>query len=214
MADIFKEVEEEVRRDKALELWRKFGPLAIGVAAVVVVGVAGYKGWTYFQQRQIEEQSNSFAQAIELLDAGETEQASAALAELSDPNGSGYPLLAAFEQARLLAEGGDVAGAVEIWDAIALSEPAGAGFRGTATVLSVLHQLEDSDPQALRAKLEPLSGQGEVFRPSALELLAELALREGDKQEAIRLYQELADELSAPPGMRARAAQMLEALKD
>ena len=40
MADIFREVDEEVRRDRALEFWKKNQTLFI-VLAVVVVAAAG-----------------------------------------------------------------------------------------------------------------------------------------------------------------------------
>ncbi len=41
MADIFREIDEEVRRDKAAELWKKYGWVVTALAVLVVVGVAG-----------------------------------------------------------------------------------------------------------------------------------------------------------------------------
>ncbi len=213
MADIFREVDEQVRKDRAVQLWRKYGVVVIALALALVLGVAGVRGWRYFQDQQNLEASDKFAQAMELLDAGERAQSLNALTELANTESDGYPLLAAFEHARLLAEDRDTLGAVAIWDSIAASDKVGAGFRGTATLLSVMHQLEDGDPTALRARLEPLSARGEVFRPAALELLAALALNAGQREEAIRLYQEVADEVNAPVTMRARASQMLKALE-
>ncbi len=42
MADIFREIDEEVRRDKAAELWKKYGWVVTALAVLVVVGVAGW----------------------------------------------------------------------------------------------------------------------------------------------------------------------------
>ncbi len=60
--------------------------------------------------------------------------------------------------------------------------------------------------------LEPLFAAGNGFRPLAMELDAILALREGDREKARQLYTEIADNLTAPPGLRSRAAQVLASL--
>jgi hypothetical protein len=212
VADIFREVDEEVRKEKAVDLWRRYGTAVVAAGVLIVLGVAGFKGWTYYQSREQEKLSDAFAAAMNLAEAGESTEALNALADLAEPGGDGYALLAAFERARLFAEAGDVAAASAIWDEIAASEAAGPGFRGIATLLSVLHQLDSGDAEVLRARLEPLASEGNSFRPGALELMAALALRDGRKTEAAELYRAIADDLSAPSGLRARAAQMLTAL--
>ena len=45
MADIFKEVDEDLRRDNAAKVGKKYAPLIIGVAAAVILTVAGVQGW-------------------------------------------------------------------------------------------------------------------------------------------------------------------------
>jgi hypothetical protein len=89
---------------------------------------------------------------------------------------------------------------------------AGDEFVSSATVLAVLHQMDQGDPAALEARLEPLTQAGSGFRPTALELTAVLALRRGDLERARALYTEIADDRSAPAELRRRASQMLTAL--
>ncbi len=62
--------------------------------------------------------------------------------------------------------------------------------------------------------MEPLAAAGEPFRATARELLALLALREGDRTDARALYTKIADDREAPSGLRQRATQMLTALED
>ena len=85
-------------------------------------------------------------------------------------------------------------------------------MQGVARLFFVMHQIDDGDPEELKSMLQPLLTPGNSFRPSALELTAVLALREGDDAEARQTYSEIADDLGAPPGLRARAAQMLAAI--
>ena len=54
MSDIFREVEEEVRRDKAAEIWKKYGKLFILAAVLLVAGTAGWSAWQQYQRKQAE----------------------------------------------------------------------------------------------------------------------------------------------------------------
>ena len=121
--------------------------------------------------------------------------------------------LAAFNQARLLAEAGDTAAAVEIWERLAASSAAGPAFQGAAALLSVMHQIDSGDPAALEARLQSLAAEDSGFRPIALEMTAVLALRQGDRARAREVYAQLADDRTAPASLRARASQMLAALE-
>jgi hypothetical protein len=50
MSDIFQEVDEEVRRDKALEFWKKHQNLIIAGAALIVLATGGYR---FYENRKI-----------------------------------------------------------------------------------------------------------------------------------------------------------------
>ena len=47
MADIFREIDEEVRRDKAAELWKKYGWVVTSLAVLAVLAVAGWQYWLH-----------------------------------------------------------------------------------------------------------------------------------------------------------------------
>ncbi len=214
MADIFREVDEEVRKDQALAFWRRHKGVVSGLIAIVLIAAIGFHGWRYYQRQQSIDGSNAYAAALASLSEGNQEAAHAQLADIGDPGSGGYALLAGFQRANLLLEAGDRAGAIALWDEIATASRAGSAFQGMATLLSVMHQLEEGDPDALRGRLAPLTGGGQAYRATALELQAVLALRQGQRGEARNLYQQLADDLEAPRGLRARAAEMAAALQE
>jgi hypothetical protein len=213
VADIFKEVDEDLRRDQAAKVWKKYGHFVIGAAVTVVLATAGYQAWTWWDLEQRTELSQGYAAAVNLFEQGKTEDAAAAFGELAE-TGGGYGTLAAFNRARLLADAGDTAAAIEAWDRLAASPSAGPAFRGAATVLSVMHQSDSGDPADLEARLEPLTAEDSGFRPIALELTAIMALRQGDRTRAREIYTRLADDRTAPVGLRGRASQMLAALEE
>lgn len=214
MADVFKEVDEDLRRDNAAKVWKKYAPLIIGTVVAVILAVAGVQGWQAYDLDRRGKLSDQFAGALDAVAKGDTAAARATLRDLSDPAAGGYPGLAAFEDARLRAASGDIAGAIEIWDRLAATSSLGEGLQTAAVILSVMNQIDTGDVQSLRLRLEPLIAEGQAYRAAALEMSALLALREGDQEAARTLYGTLADDRNAPPGARGRATQMLAALKD
>ncbi len=213
MADIFREVNEELKRDRASELARKYGPYLIGFAVAIVLGTLGYNLWRDWDLERRSERSDQFNAALELASDGQNDAAVAALAELGEPDGA-YGTLAVFERARLLAEDGRLDEALAAWEILAASDAAGPALQGVARLFFVMNQIDDGDPGELRVMLEPLLVAGNGFRPLAMELNAVLMLREGDRDAARQIYAEIADDLTAPPGLRARAAQVLASLAE
>jgi len=212
VADIFKEVEEDLRRDKAAEWWKRNSLFIYAAAAAVVIGVAGYQGWRAYDLKLRGEQSDSYAEALQLAEAGDTEKARQALAALSDPSGSGYPLLAALSQATLAAQAGDTAAAEQIWQALADNGGAGAAVSDLGALFSVMRRMNDGDPAALRGELRPLAEPDAPYRFTALELLAAVALRQGDTAAAREHLTQITDDPAAPAGSRSRAAELLASL--
>ncbi len=67
-------------------------------------------------------------------------------------------------------------------------------------------------PKRRSPGLAPLTAAGNPWRPTALELTAAAQLKLGEKKAALAIYKDLADDLTAPRSLRARAAEMAAAL--
>jgi len=211
VADIFKEVEEDLRRDKAADWWKRYSIYIYVGAAVVVIATAGYQGWRSYDLKLRGQQADAYAEATALAQSGDTAQARAELEALSDPSGTGYPLMAALTQAQLAAEAGDTATAERVWGELA----AGGGVEAInelGALFAVMHRMNDADPAALRGELRPLAEPEAPYRFTALELLAALALREGDTAAARDHLTKITDDPAAPAGSRSRAAELLASL--
>lgn len=211
MSDIFREIDEELRRDNLLKLWKQYGRYVIAAVVLVVVAVGGIAAWRDHQASERRAQSARYSNALALAREGKDADAAKAFTAIGN-EGGGYGVLSAFQEAELLAKSGDRKGAAAVYDRIAASSSYDAEFRDMATLLSVMQSLPDGDPQALLKRLEPLTAANKPFRPTALELTAAARLKAGDKTGALQLYRNLADDLAAPQGVRARAAEMVAAL--
>ena len=211
VSDIFREIEEELRRDNLLKLWKQYGKYVIAAVLLVLVVAGGIAAWRDQQAKERRAQSARYSNALALAREGKSADAAKAFTAIGN-EGGGYGVLAAFEEAELLAKSGDRKGAVATYDRIAASSSFDSEFRDMATLLSVMNGLPDGDPPALLKRLEPLSAANNPFRATALELTAAVRLKSGDKTGALQLYRNLADDLAAPQGVRARAAEMIAAL--
>lgn len=212
MADIFREVEEDLRRDQAAKLWKRYGRYVIAAALLVILAVAGYEAWRAYDSDRREQLADDFAAAKTLAESGDRSAAIEAFAAVGSPGQSGYGTLAAFERAQLLADSGDVEGARALWNEIA--EGGRAPFAPVATLLAVSSEIDGGDAAALNGRLDLLKTNFPAYRPLALELQALLALRQGDSETARLHLTAIADDLTAPQGLRARASELLQALED
>lgn len=212
MADIFKEVEEDLRRDKAAEWWKKNSLYIYATAAVVVIGVAGYQGWRAYDEKLRGERSDAYAAALQHIDGGDPQRGRQALTALSDPSGGGYRLLAALTEARLAAEAGDMASAERIWNELAANSSASPALRDLGLLFAAMRRMNDGEAAVLRGELTSLAVNDAPYRFTALELLAALALRQGDSAAAREHLTQITDDPAAPAGSRSRAAELLASL--
>ena len=212
MADIFDEIEEDLRKERAKKLWDRYGWIVLVAAGAVVLGVAGWRGWQWYQNREAAAAAGRYLAAAAVADRGDATAAIEAFASLSADGPAGYRMLARLREAGAKAKLGQTGEAVALYGAPAADPSAPPLYRDLATLFAVLHQADTGDPRALADRLAPLAAAGAPFRHSAMELQAVLAERRGDRAEARRLLQALAEDRAAPEGVRRRAGQMLAAL--
>jgi len=209
VADIFNEIDEDVRRERYEQLWKRYGNYVIGAALLVVLGTAGAVGWREYTNRQNEAQALRFLNALEQAQKGDDAGARAGFQSLAGDAGAGYATLARLQEAGLLAKAGDTAGAAKVYEQIAADGRVDQVFREFATILLVQDQIATGEPARLTQMLAPMMNDKSPWRHSATELSALLAQRTGDQAKAKEFYAKLADDLTAPQGMRARASEML-----
>lgn len=210
MSDIFREVDEALKEDRAKDLWKKYGTWIITVVALIVLGTAGFVWW---QDYRVSSRIQATGELVTALTAAELnpETGLNALEETAEARGNPYAAMARLNAAGLLANQGDIDGAVATLESVVESE-ADAVWRDLARVLIVLHTLDTADPTVLSSELEPLAADGEPWRFTARELQALLALRSGDTGTALERYTALAGDPETPMELRDRADRMVRQL--
>jgi len=83
VSDIFREVDEEVRRERLEQLWKRYGSYITAAALVVVACVGAWRGYLYWEERKAAEAGAAYEAASGLADAGKHSEAEAAFAKLA-----------------------------------------------------------------------------------------------------------------------------------
>jgi hypothetical protein len=207
-----REVDEELQRDRMAKLWKRYGPIAIGVVIVVVLGTAGKVGWDAWQVRQLEQQGAAFAAAEAALDRNDPATAAEQFARLAEAQSGNAAALAKLRAAEARIAAGDVEAGLALLDELAAADRMDPVISDYAAVAAAQRRLGDVGSASLQAALAPHMSGDSPFRYSAREIAALAALLEGDEATAIGVLRQLEADLGTPDDMRRRAGELLAAL--
>lgn len=214
MPDIFDEVEEDLRADRARNLLRRYGGAMVAALLLVLVGVGAYEGWNRWRTRDTSRIAADYIGAMTIADGPEAARQGAVpgFAKVAAESSAGYATLARFRLAALKADGGDLPGALGLWDGISRDNSADPLLRDLASLRWATHQIDGGDPAAIAARLRPLLAPDNAWHALAREADALLALRRGDEAGARDMLKRLAGDATAPDGVRGRANGLLSRL--
>jgi len=210
VSDIFQEVDEEVRREQLKKLWDRYSGYAIAAAILVVVGVAAWRGYSWWEAQKAAESGAAFEAASTLAESGKHAEAEAAFAKLAADGTSGYRHLARMREAAQLAQT-DAKAALAAYDKIAADSSVGPVLQDLAALRAGALLIDAGSFDEARRRLEPLTGNDRAFRHTAREFLVLAAWRAGDAAAAKRWFDMITTDLQTPAATRSRV-EMLMAL--
>ena len=205
----FREVDEAVRHDQYKALWDKFGVYIIALVVVLIAGVATYKGWTYWEERQSREAGAEFAQALALETGSDPSKANEAFEELAKDGPHGYRVLSRFQMAAAHAKAGETDKAVAAYDELSTDGGVDQILQGLATLQAATLRLDTADYAEMERRLKGVIESGTAWKYSARELLGLSAYQHRDMSTAEEQFSALLGDQGTPPNMRDRANMML-----
>lgn len=203
MADIFREIDEEVRREKAAVFWSRYGKLIMALAAIAVLAVAGWQVWLAQERKKSEVEGAKLESALKLSRDGNSGEAETILKQLAADAPAGYRQIARF---RLAAEQGkaDPAAGATAFDALAADASLGQSYRDLARLRAGMLRVDLVPYTELKTALEPLTVTGNSWRFTAREMLGIAALKANQFDEASRWFDALMSDPQTPGALRQR----------
>jgi len=209
VSDIFREVEEDVRRERFEKLWKAYCSYAIAALILLFAGIAGWQFWQRHEMQERQKISDAFIAAQRISDP---QTAAGAFVDLARTAPKGYALVAKLSQAGAMYASGQRPGAIDLYKQIAGDD---SGPIGSVARLRAAWALADSASRTELAELlKPLVQPGNAWRQNAREVLAYADYRAMDTKSALAKYSELALDPESPDGLRGRARAMATFLKN
>lgn len=204
MADIFDEIDEELKKDRAELLWARYGKYVIGACLAVVLAIVGHQGYSIYSAKQIEKAADLYHTSLKADDV--ISSLNNNIDELTD----GYQMLARFQIAAAEARAGDYVAAQASYSALAEDKNIAPLYRQFAQLLSVMNAPADSSVQSLQDRLAPLISAAGTWQGLALEQSASLDLQIGKIDAAKTKLEQIVKLTEIPQSLRQRAQRMLD----
>jgi hypothetical protein len=204
VSELFSEVDEDLRREQLKKLWDRYSLLIIALAILIVVGVGGWRAYSYVEGKKSAEAGAAFDRAVDLSEQNKHAEAEAAFTKLAADAPAGYRTLARLRAASE-AVSRDPQAAVKLYDEVAADRSVGATEQDLAKIRAGGLLLETTPYDAMLARLEPATVNTGTYRHSARELLALSAWR-ADNPAATRQWLDMiANDGETPASLRTRA---------
>ncbi len=208
-----REVNEEIRQDRAKRIWDSFGPFIILGAVLVVLGTAGFVAWDYFASARAAKSGDAFAEALTLAQSGKSDEALAAFQKLEREGSGSYAVLARMRAATVLAEKKDFAGAVAGFDAVAADGRVPQSIRDMARLRAGLLLVDHGTYADVASRVEALANDSNPLRFSARETLGLAAWKDNKPADALKLFDQIRNDNGSPGDMKQRADLMAELIR-
>jgi hypothetical protein len=202
MADIFREVDEDVRSDRLTRAWGKYSIVVYGVAAAIVLATAAFTYLRHEKTVAAQAAGAKYEAAQQLARAGKSAEAASAFAGLAKESPEGVRALALLRGAEEQSLS-DRAGAVRALDGLAADASVPPLLQDAARLRAGLLRADEADKAELESRFGPLLNG--AFRYSAREMLALAALKRNDYESAGRLLDQIVVDPNTPSAMRQRA---------
>jgi hypothetical protein len=204
-----REVDEAVRQDRWMKLWKEYGAYAVGAALAIVLGTAAGVFWRNWQESARMAEASRFAEAQDLLRQDDAVQAADAFAALAQDADEEVAVLARLRAAEAQGEAGDAAGKAATLERLADDPSATPSNRQLAELLALQQDVASLDLEAARSRIEPLTREADPWRYSALELRALAEIEAGELNAARATLQSLLGNPQTPPNLSRRAAELM-----
>jgi hypothetical protein len=201
--EFIREVDEEYRRDRIAQIWKRYSGVIVGLAILLVAAVGGWRYWQYAERQRAEAAAVRFDEALRLDRDGKGEDAERALEALAKDTTGGYQLLSRFRLAAELGQKNAEDGA-RAYDALANDSAVGPVWQDLARLRAAMLRMDNPDPAQAQTALERLASPTGAWRHTARELLGLIGLKRGDYDFAGRWFDQIAADRETPQALRSR----------
>jgi hypothetical protein len=209
---LFREIDEEMRREQILKIWKRYGTYIVAVAAAIPLGVGGYQLYLQQKQASIEASGAAYDAAAQLLAGGKSDEARAALEKIAKGGPAGYATLAQLRIAAAAAKAGKTSDAIAAYETIGKDRSGDKLLADFARLQAANLRLDQADWTEMQNRLIELTDNANPWRFQARELMGLAAFKYGQLEQARKYYTLLLGQTKVPPSIQERVNVMMAAI--
>ncbi len=203
MADIFNEIDEELKQEKTLIWFKKYGPYLLGLAILIILVVAGNEIYQGYRHNSSLEAANKISLA---LTEGDKAQQLTRLEELSSSLPEGYQAYALMQALDKTDEAAKQSALLAKIYNDPVQDPT---LQEAARIKWGFLQYKTSSVDEVKSVLSPLAESASPWRFLAREIQAYAYLAHAETENAKNALKALVDETDTPESIRSRARSLL-----
>jgi hypothetical protein len=204
----FREVDDEVRREKLAEATRRYGVILALVIVLALIALGGALWWRSHRAAVAGERGEQLTAAMASISSGDEAGANKTLQALGGTGDKAYAPLARMLQADILVKDGKLPQAAAAFVAIAGDGAVPQQFRDVALLRATTLDFDRTPPQAVIARLKPLAVPGNPWFGSAGEMTGIAYMKLNQPKQAGALFVAITKDPTVPRSLRARVAQL------
>ena len=206
--EFIREVDDELRREQALTIWKRYGRWIIALVIGGLALFAGYLWWQNDRATKLGVEGETLSTTLDDLTAGKTDTVAPKLAALAQSKTAGIAIAAKLTQADMLVDKGDLKGAAAAFGAIAADTLVDQSYRDLALIRQTAIEFDTMKPEAVVARLKPYAAPGNPWFGSAGEMIGISYLKMGKNDLAAATFGAVAKDESVPETIRSRIVQL------
>jgi hypothetical protein len=215
VADLFEEVEEQLRSDRYRTLVLKALPWVLAVLGAALIAALAFWGWDAYRTQSANKASEQYGQALDAFNQGNEARAVQLWGEVAKSSSKGYKSLALMQLGGVKLVDPKVPEATRVPQAVKLLDQAADAapddiIGDAARLKSALALIDTASYKDVEGRLTPLMKDGRPYRVQAREALAFAKLMAGNTAGARGDFVVISGMLDAPEGARGRAKAAME----
>ena len=213
ISDTFlREVDENLRRDQLRDFLKAYSGWLIAGVILFLAACGGYIWYQQHREKRTQQEVEQLAQIYKDIGNGNTAKVPQQLDSLSNAGSKAVRASALFTRAAVAIQQNDLKLATATYKKIAEDSDMPQPYRDAALIRQTAIEFDQLQPNAVIARLQPLTTPGNPWFGSAAEMTALALIKQGKTREAGQLFATIAKDKDAPEALRARAVQIAGSL--
>lgn len=210
---LLREVVDEVKNEQLQQLWNKYGLFIIVGIALILTATISFESIKSWKDKKNQELSNAYSVAMSLQDQGRLDESLDVYTTLSQKASGVYQNLSRMQIANIKFTQDKKDEAFDILQNIVKDKNVIEQLRNVAALKLASYKLDaNGSAEEIENLLMPLLEE-EASSDIAREMLAMLYIREGNTEKAKSEYLKITMSENAPAGVKSRALDMINILK-